>query len=91
MVVVASPARDQFELGTTEAEEGLQFELGEFTRQVAQAQVRCLPALHLHRSSSLGKQPKIRRSEPNRNRCEINNLPDEGRAVAGDANRHFLH
>jgi hypothetical protein len=47
--------------------------------------------LHLHRSSSLGKQPKIRRSEPNSNRCEINNLPDEGRAVAGDANRHFLH
>jgi len=34
LVVVAAPARDQFELGTTEAEEGLQFELGELTRQV---------------------------------------------------------
>jgi hypothetical protein len=90
-VVVASSARDQFELGTTEAEEGLQFELGEFTRQVAQAEVRCLPALHLHRSSSLGKQPKIRRAEPNSNPREINNLPAEGRAVARDANRHFLH
>jgi hypothetical protein len=45
--------------------------------------------LHLHRPSSLGKQPKIRRAEPNSNPFEINNLPAEGRAVAGDANRHF--
>lgn len=30
-----------------------------------------------------------RLAEPNSNPCEINNLPDEGRAVAGDASRHF--
>jgi hypothetical protein len=91
LVVIASPARDQFELDTTEAEEGLQFELGEFTRQVTQAQARCLPASHLHRSSSLGKQPKIGPAELNSSPCEISNFPDDGRAVADDANRHFLH
>jgi hypothetical protein len=91
LVVVAPPALDQFELGTSEAEKGLQLELGEFARQVAQAQVRCLPALHRRGSSCPGMQPKIRRAGPNSNAREINNLLNEGRAIAGKSNRHFLH
>jgi hypothetical protein len=58
LVVVAPPSFDQLKLGTTEAEEGLQLEPGELTREVAQAQVRCLPALHRRCSSCLAKQPK---------------------------------
>jgi hypothetical protein len=73
----------------TEAEEGLEFKVSDLTWQIAQAKVWGLPALHFGCSSSPGKQPKIRRARPNSNPCEINNLPAEGRAVAGDANRHF--
>jgi len=39
LVVVAAPPRDQLKLIAAEAEEGLQFELGELTREVAQAKV----------------------------------------------------
>jgi hypothetical protein len=39
LVVVAAPPRDHFELIAAEAEEGLQLELGELTREVAQAKV----------------------------------------------------
>ena len=57
LVVVASPARDQFELGMTEAEEGLQFELSEFTRQVAeryQLDARAIPGEQEAQLSFLG-------------------------------------
>ena len=50
-MVVASPARDQFELGgMTEAEEACNSELSEFTRQVAQARYSVCQPLHLRRS-----------------------------------------
>ena len=39
LVVVAAPPRDQLKLIAAEAENGLQFELGELTREVAQAKV----------------------------------------------------
>jgi hypothetical protein len=68
------PPCDQLKLAATEAEEGLELELGEFTREVAQAQVRCLPALHRRCSSWIGKQPKIRPAAVNSNPFEINNL-----------------
>ena len=52
LVVVAAPPRDHLELIAAEAEEGLQLERGELTREVAQAKVGRLPALHRRRSRS---------------------------------------
>jgi hypothetical protein len=43
---------DQLTFGSTVAEEGLKLELAERAREVALAQVGCLPALHCESSSS---------------------------------------
>ena len=55
LVVVAAPTRDQLKLIAAEAEKSLQLEFGELTREVAQAKVGRLPALHRRRSRSCPK------------------------------------
>ena len=52
LVVVAAPPRDHLELIAAEAEKCLQLEPRELARQVAQAKIGRLPALHRRRSRS---------------------------------------
>ena len=90
LVVLAPAPLDQFALGSAEGEEGLQFERGDLARQLPQAQVRCVPALHSRRSPRVEMQAKIRRAAVNSKRSRINDLRRDTRAVAGDPNRHFF-
>jgi Putative transposase len=91
LVVVTPAPFDQLPLSAAEGEEGLQLERGDLARQVTQAQVRCVPALHRRRSPRVERQAKIRLATANSKCRGINDLPLHARAVAGRANRHFLH
>jgi hypothetical protein len=51
---VAAPPRDEFEFGAAETEKGLQLELADVARHVAQAQIGRLPALHCCAPSQFG-------------------------------------
>jgi hypothetical protein len=57
---VAAAPRDQLSLVAAEAEERLQLELAELVRQVTQAEVRRLPALHCRDPSQFRGRKRYR-------------------------------